>query len=190
MSILRLGVIGALLILGNLPASGTTFWQIGQADNDTRELALGPNRHTGFGDRFGYHDQFYVVGKSADSEHWPYCLAGPADRWGGGSDKINTLPIHFQLAHVSVQSRCRLIIDYAGISPDRPPRLRVSVNGHHHDCQLPPPAGYGSVRPGSALPGDGGGSEFHRRWVDDGGHRHGSRNRPGADQCLGRPAGR
>jgi len=137
MSFFRMGVIGWLLVLGSVSASAATLWQIGRADNDTRELALGPDQYAGFGDRFGYHDQFYVVGKSADSEHWPYCLAGPADPWGGGNNKINTLPIHFQLARVSVQSRCRLIIDYAGIHPSRPPWLRVSVNGHHHDAQLP-----------------------------------------------------
>jgi hypothetical protein len=53
-----------------------------------------------------------------------------------------------------------------------------------------PPAGYGSVRPRPALPGNGRSGQFHHRGVDDRCHRHGCGNRPGADQRLGPPAGR
>jgi len=138
--LIRRGLLWSLLLLQGVPASAATLWQIGKADNDTREFALAPSNYAGFGDRFGYHDQFYVVGRSADGENWPYCLAGPADGWGGGNNKINTLPIHFHLKRLRRRSQCRLVIDFAGIHPERPPLLRVSVNGHHHDFQLPPGA--------------------------------------------------
>ncbi len=138
--LIRRGLLWSLLLLQGVPASAATLWQIGKADNDTREFALAPSNYAGFSDRFGYHDQFYVVGRSADGENWPYCLAGPADGWGGGNNKINTLPIHFHLKRLRRRSQCRLVIDFAGIHPERPPLLRVSVNGHHHDFQLPPGA--------------------------------------------------
>jgi len=137
-NVMRRSLIWWLLALQSVPASAATLWQIGRADDDTREFALAPDNYAGFGDRFGYHDQFYVVGRSVDKENWPYCLAGPNDGWGGGNNKINTLPIHFHLTRLHRKSQCRLVIDFAGIHPKRPPLLRVSVNGHHHDFQLPP----------------------------------------------------
>ena len=127
--VMRRSLIWWLLVLHSVPASAATLWQIGRADNDTREFALAPADYAGFGDRFGYHDQFYVVGRSADAKDWPYCMVGHSDSWGGGDNKINTLPIHFHLKRLRRQSRCRLVIDLAGIHPLRPPLLRASVNG-------------------------------------------------------------
>jgi len=130
-------ILSILLFWRGGVASAGVLWQIGAFDNDTADLALSPNRYSEFAEHFGYSDQFYVVGRSVASEDWPYCLPGPGDGWAGGGNKVNTLPIYFNLKQYGRASRCKLVIDLAGIQPEHPPMLRVSVNGHHHDAQLP-----------------------------------------------------
>ena len=55
------------------------LWEIGTADNDTSELALGP-------DGYGRYtkDPLFVVGTSDPKRDWPYVQPGPADTWAGG----------------------------------------------------------------------------------------------------------
>ncbi len=130
-------IISILFFVQTVTVSGATLWQIGTSDNDTHDLALSPNQYVQFGEHFGYSDQFYVVGHSNAKEDWPYCLPGPGDGWAGGDHKVNTLPIYFNLQEVGPNSQCKLVIDLAGIQPAHPPLFRVSVNGYHHDFQLP-----------------------------------------------------
>ncbi len=121
-----------------LAEESKVLWQIGKSDNDMREFALSPDAYSKFGDHFGYADQFFVVGLSDPAQHWPYVLPGAQDPWVGGIHRtINRLPIYFQLKHVSLNSECVFVIDCVGINPQKAPTLRVVVNGHNHEYQLP-----------------------------------------------------
>ena len=52
------------------------LWQIGEADNDTREFALAPKEFSRI-EKGG----FFVVGQSDPKRDWPYAHPGPVDSW-------------------------------------------------------------------------------------------------------------
>jgi Polysaccharide lyase family 4, domain III len=49
---------------------------------------------------------------------------------------MNTLPIGFVLAQAATAGQCALILDIADTHPQRPPRLRLTVNGAVFDREL------------------------------------------------------
>ena len=59
-------------------AEAETLWEIGTADNDTREFALAPDQYKQFTE-----DARFVVGVSDPRADWPYAHPGPADAWAG-----------------------------------------------------------------------------------------------------------
>lgn len=114
------------------------LWEIGRADNDTREFALAPDRYHQFG-----RDGFFIVGQSDPKQDWPYCHPGPADTWAGG--RAHAFSIFFGLAHLP-DGPCRLVVDLVNTHYVRPPLLRINVNGRV--------SGYSSInaRPEAATP--------------------------------------
>ena len=105
------------------------LWQIGRADNDTAELALGRDGYSRFA-----RDGLFVVGRSDPKRDWPYCHPGPADAWAGG--RAHTFTIYFGLRKAA--GRARLVIDLADTHGIRPPVLRIAVNGKAVEHRVPP----------------------------------------------------
>ncbi|MGB2822111.1 MAG: polysaccharide lyase family protein, partial [Phycisphaerae bacterium] len=139
----------AVLLLGGLvgravtgPASEASraelLWQIGKADNDTRELALAPKGYTEFS-----RDALFIVGRSDARKDWPYVHPGPTDAWAGG--RQHTFSIAFGLKAAPEGGECRLILDLVDTHGKAPPRLRVSINGHAVELRTPRGAGDASV---------------------------------------------
>ncbi len=114
-----------------------TLWQIGQSDNDTRELALAPD---GFSNIEG--GGFFVVGRSEAKKDWPYAHPGPADRWAGEAARI--FHIYFGLEE-QPKGSCRLVIDLADTHKLRPPTLKIIVNGRSFAHATPPGGGDASI---------------------------------------------
>ena len=52
------------------------LWQIGKADNDTREFALAPGQYRTFDTV-----PTFLVGYSDAKRDWPYVHPGPEDNW-------------------------------------------------------------------------------------------------------------
>jgi len=98
------------------------LWQIGKADNDTRELALAPN-HYG---RFDTAPTF-LVGYSDATRDWSYAHPGPEDRWAGR--RRQSFKILFDVERTTSRGDCRLVIDLVDTHPSNPPKLRIAVNG-------------------------------------------------------------
>ncbi len=123
---------------GTDAGKGELLWQIGKADNDTRELALGPGGYARFS-----ADPLYVVGLSDAAKDWPYAHPGPTDAWGGS--RRHTFGIVFGLAAAPKQGTCRLRVDLADTHGQSAPRLRIAVNGRTFDRQMPRGAGDASI---------------------------------------------
>ncbi|MBE3069777.1 MAG: hypothetical protein IMZ66_06030, partial [Planctomycetes bacterium] len=135
------------------PSAVQLLWQIGQADNDTREFALAPDGHGRFAE-----DPVYVVGTSDAAKDWPYAHPGPADAWAGG--RRHTFVIAFGLAAPPAEGACRLVVDLVDTQGQTPPRVEVSVNGHATALDMPPGGGDDSIR------GDPSKGKEHRFSVD------------------------
>ncbi|MBI3851898.1 MAG: glycoside hydrolase family 92 protein [Verrucomicrobia bacterium] len=135
------------------------LWQIGQADQRAAEFALSPSNYPAFLQQFGSPDHAYYVGVSKPESDWPYVLPGPSDGWGGSSgggrwDQMNTLPIGFVLAQAATADHCKLVLNIADTRPERPPRLRITINGTVFNRELSPGGSEDSLRGhlGSAKP--------------------------------------
>ena len=114
--------------LGAEPA-GKILWQIGKADNDTAEFALGRDGFKGFA-----ADGLFIVGRSNAKRDWPYAHPGPADTWAGG--RAHTFTIYFGLRKAGGAGR--LVVDLVDTHGLRPPTLRIEVNGRPFLHKTPP----------------------------------------------------
>ena len=120
------------------PSEGKLLWQIGKADNDTREFALGPNGYREFKE-----DPVFLPGVSNPRKDWPYVHPGPADAWAGGRE--HTFSIAFGLKAAPTGGQCRLVLDLVDTQGLVPPRLRISMNGHAVERAMPRGGGDESV---------------------------------------------
>ncbi len=117
--------LGLVLFIVNAAPAGEnmkTLFSIGAADNDSRELALGPG---GWEDFDG--DAFYVVGSSDPSRHWPYVHPGPSDAWAGSREHGYT--IVFQAEKIPVSGVCRFTVDLVDTHHSGPPEIELDING-------------------------------------------------------------
>jgi len=121
------------------------LWEIGKADDDTREFALAPGGYAKF-----RRDAFFVVGASEPRRDWPYVHPGPKDAWAGS--RPHAFTIVFALKQKPAGGSCRLLFDLVDTQGVVPPRLRVEVNGRPFVHQMPRGAGDASV---SGQPGKG-----------------------------------
>ena len=136
---MRSGIVPTVLLLLAGMASageGKFLWQIGKADNDTAEFALGRGGYRGFG-----RDGFFVVGRSSPKRDWPYCHPGPSDAWAGSCP--HTFTILFGLR--GRPGKAKLSVDLVDTHYARPPTLRVAVNGRAFDHKCPPGASDASI---------------------------------------------
>jgi len=147
MRYLKLGTGLALLLLFTWfvgPASGQTelLWQIGTADNDTAELALGRSGHGLYSTRFP-HDALFVVGQSSPKQDWPYIQPGPADTWAGS--KSHTFTIVFGIKASQFTGECEFVIDFVDTHSAKPPRMQININDLSFVRDLPSGAGDASA---------------------------------------------
>ena len=129
-------------------AQREVIWQIGDADNQSRGLALAPGDFTKFLEHdFGWEDRYFLVGYSRPEKDFPYVLPGPKDGWGGTGPtsgiRSHLLNILFAIDKIPAQATCRLVIDLVEYDQDNPPLVKVSINGKPTVLQLP--KGRGSV---------------------------------------------
>jgi alpha-mannosidase len=106
------------------------LWQIGEANNNTTEFALAPDRYADF-----TKDGFFIVGYSNPKADWPYIHPGPRDGWAGG--RPHTFYIYFALKG-SPQSgdECRLLLDLVQVNAPLP-EIRIEVNERSFTQSLP-----------------------------------------------------
>ena len=111
-------VLSLLCMYLTAPAAGQTklFWQIGKADNNTAEFALGPNRSNQYSVTFP-QGALFVAGQSDPKQDWPYIQPGPADTWAGS--KSHTFAILFGVSPEGLHRRtaptagqCELVLDF------------------------------------------------------------------------------
>lgn len=99
-----------------------TLWKIGEKDNSSAELALGPSEYTKFlANDFGYEDRYFLVGTSDANKEFSYVLPGPADQWGGTGGtsgwRTHDATILFNLTDVPKSKDWNLVVDLLGASP-------------------------------------------------------------------------
>ncbi len=119
------------------------LWQIGKADNDTAEFALGPDGSNQYSVTFP-HDVLFVAGQSDPKQDWSYIQPGPADAWAGG--KSHPFTILFALKTMSAEGEGELVLDLADTHNARPPKMEIKINDASFVRDLPRGAGDASVR--------------------------------------------
>jgi len=136
-------LIACVGFLAGVPSSAAAadlelLWEIGVSDDDTAELALGPDGYEGYGEA-----PLFVVGSSNAKEAWPYAHPGPDDSWAGS--RQHAFAIVFALAGPVPEGECRLRFDLVDTHYDAPPKLEVVVNGRRFVHQTTPGASDDSV---------------------------------------------
>ncbi|MBN2508038.1 MAG: hypothetical protein JXQ71_15230 [Verrucomicrobia bacterium] len=133
-----LGAAETPLTLDEPSPPGILLWEIGKADNSTREFALAPNRYSQFRE-----DGLFVVGRSEAARDWPYAHPGPADAWAGS--RPHTFAVCFGVRRPPPEGDCVLHIDLVDTHRQSPPSLRIALNGRALQYRMPPGAGDDSV---------------------------------------------
>jgi len=134
-----------------LSAAGQTklFWQIGKADNNTAEFALGPNNSNQYSVTFP-RDALFIAGQSDPKQDWPYIQPGPADTWAGSTS--HTFTILFGVKTAPTTGQCELLIDFVDTHSARPPKMQIKINDTSFVRELPKGAGdpsaFGEVEKG------------------------------------------
>jgi len=126
----------ALLVSG--PVSAALLWEIGTADDDTREFALAPAGHREY-----KHDGVFLVGRSKPERDWPYAHPGPADAWSGG--RKHTFTVFFGIDSPPSSGTCRLRFDLVDTHNRVPPELSIDLNGRTERRRLPAGASDASI---------------------------------------------
>jgi hypothetical protein len=127
---------------GLAAGENTLLWQIGKADNNTAEFALGPDRSNQYSTAFP-NDALFVTGQSDPKKDWPYIHPGPADVWAGG--KSHTFTIMFGLKMTSTEGKGRIVLDFVDTHSARPPKMEVKINDISFVRELPKGAGDASA---------------------------------------------
>jgi hypothetical protein len=118
------------------------LWQIGKADNDTTEFALGPDRSNQYLVTFP-RDALFVAGQSDPKQDWPYIQPGPADVWAGS--KSHTFTILFGLRVAPTTGKVELILDFVDTHSVKPPKMQIKINDVSFIRELPRGAGDSSA---------------------------------------------
>ncbi len=129
----HVGLIRTLLLMlifcgclvGPAVGQNPTLWEIGKADNNTAEFALGPDRSNQYSTSFP-HDAMFVAGQSDPKKDWPYIQPGPADVWAGS--KSHTFTVLFGIKTVPTKGEGKLILDFVDTHSALPPRMEIKIN--------------------------------------------------------------
>jgi len=145
----RMMMYAMVLALSALVHGRSLLFEIGKADNNTAEFALGPNQSGQYSTAFP-RDALFVAGQSNPKEDWPYIQPGPADAWAGGKAHVFTILMGLEAA--PAQGTCTLHLDFVDTHSARPPELHIRVNGTLFKHPLPKGAGdpsaFGEVEKG------------------------------------------
>lgn len=133
-----LAIVCVLTCTPVLAAGSHLLWELGRPDSNDG-LALAPKSYEEF-----QVDGFFVVGQSDARKDWPYVHPGPLDTWAGGRE--HTFTIHFGVQQAVAAGNCRLIFDLLDTHYKSPPLLRLEINGHKFEQQLPVGASDNSIR--------------------------------------------
>jgi len=114
-----------LCAFGSVNASGKVLWQIGKADNDTAEFALGRTDSNQYASKFP-SGALYIVGFSDPKKAFPFIQPGPADAWAG--NKSHTFAILFGAESVPATGDCELLIDFVDTHSSQPPKMEIKIN--------------------------------------------------------------
>jgi alpha-mannosidase len=135
-----------LLFLWCLPGlaigDNILLWQIGKADNDTSEFALGPDKSNQYSTTFP-NDALFIADQSDPKKDWPYIQPGPADAWAGG--KSHTFTILFGLKATSSEGKGQLVLDFVDTHSTVPPKMEIKLNDISFVRELPKGAGDASA---------------------------------------------
>ncbi len=134
----------SLLLLISCDNDITVIWSIGEPDNSSSDLALGPDNFKQFlANDFGFEDKFFLAGYSEAKESFPYVIPGPVDTWGGtwhtSGWRTHQVNIFFGIEKMPVKSlpgEWKLVINLLDYSKRFSPLLKVSVNDSDHKFQL------------------------------------------------------
>jgi len=116
----------------------TPLWQIGEADDNTAEFALGPDRSNQYSTTFP-HDALFIIGQSDPKKDWPYIQPGPADIWAGS--KSHTCTIIFGLKMTSSEGKAQIVLDFVDTHSAVPPKMEIKINDISFVRELPKGAG-------------------------------------------------
>jgi len=128
---------------GLAAGDNTLLWQIGQADNDTAQFALGPDRSNQYSASFP-NDALFVAGQSDPKQDWPYIQPGPADVWAGG--KSHTFTILFGLKKMATEGKGQIVLDFVDTHSALPPKMEIKINDISFIRELPKGAGDASAQ--------------------------------------------
>ena len=128
---------------GLADGDNTQLWQIGKADNDTAEFALGPDRSNQYSATFP-NDALFIAGQSDPKQDWPYIQPGPADVWAGG--KSHTFTILFGLKMTSSEGKGQLVLDFVDTHSAAVAKMEIKINDISFIRELPKGAGDASAQ--------------------------------------------
>ena len=114
-----------------IPAPQTLLVEIGKADRDSRELALGPAGYRRF-----ELDGVFVAGASDPARDWPYVHPGTGDAWAGS--RRHAFRILFGLAAAPTIGDAELTLDILEVREWGKTEIEVTVNGQAVDRQVLP----------------------------------------------------
>ncbi|OHB70156.1 MAG: hypothetical protein A2V70_14855 [Planctomycetes bacterium RBG_13_63_9] len=138
---------------GQSAGQSALLWQIGTADDNTAELALGPKDYADYAG-----DPLFVVGRSVPKQDWPYVQPGPGDAWAEGRQHDSS--IVFTLKQKPTAA-CRLEVDLVDTHDRSPAKLAILVN-HRNVTEHQTPQG----GPDDSIFGDPTKGKEHRFTVD------------------------
>jgi hypothetical protein len=118
------------------------LWQIGKADNNTAEFALGPDRSNQYSTTFPY-DALFIIEQSDPKKDWPYIQPGPADIWAGSQS--HTCTIMFGLKMTSAEGKAQIVLDFVDTHSSVPPKMEIKINDISFVRELPKGAGDASA---------------------------------------------
>ena len=121
-----------------LSRSPKLLWQIGKADNNTAEFALGPDRSNQYSVTFP-RDALFIAGQSDPKQDWPYIQPGPADTWAGS--KSHTFAILFGVKSAPSTGDGELVLDFVDTHSSKPPKMQIKINDTSFVHELPKGAG-------------------------------------------------
>jgi hypothetical protein len=121
-------------------ASAGTVWHIGQNNNSSADLALGPSDYKKFLSKdFGFEDRYFLIGKSVPAVDFPYVLPGPDDTWGGtwGTSgwRTHEVNILFGIQDLPSGDSWKLVVDLVDSHPKKS-LLKVNINAQQNKFLL------------------------------------------------------
>ncbi|WP_455623019.1 GH92 family glycosyl hydrolase [Parabacteroides sp.] len=131
--LLLLGSACACLYLSCTTPKRQTLWSIGNADQSTTDLALGPDGYKQFlANDFGFEDRYFLIGKDEAKTSFPYVLPGPADEWGGtwstAGWRTHDINILFGIDKLPANEEWQLNLHIADNAVKHPPLLKIAIN--------------------------------------------------------------